>query len=180
LETESAPEQGASHSEGVPLPSNSSPGSTQQNHEAEEDPTHAESTSVSQTQVTSGRSCIDEPIELQASQRKSAPQSPYTTELTTEMLNAPSAAFGDATTSAPPASEAVVNLNLADILDFLQQYHQDCPNLQMACPISGVPLPSIDIQFTSNPELSMKITFSIRLCEWLIQHVMKERDTVMR
>jgi hypothetical protein len=32
---------------------------------------------------------------------------------------------------------------------------------------------------SSNPELSMKITFSVRLCEWLIRHVMKGGDTVM-
>jgi len=134
----------------------------------EEGVTHAESTSA---QITS------EPIELQASQRKSAPQSPYTTELTTEVLNAPSAA--DATTPAPPASEAVVDLNLADILAFLQKYHEVCPNLQMTCPVSGVPLPSIDIQFSSNQELSMKITFSVRLCERLIRHVMEGGDTMM-
>jgi hypothetical protein len=158
-------DQGTPHSEGVPPPNNSSPCSSQQNHEAEEDLTNVES--ISTQQVASGSLGIDEPIELQASQSE-----------TTGAPNALSVAFADATTSAPLAT---VDLKLADILSFLWQYHQFCPDLQMTCPIWGSPLPSIDIQFNSNPELGMKITLSVRLCEWLIRHVRKgKRDTVVR
>jgi hypothetical protein len=154
-------DQGTSHSEGVPPRNTSSPCSSQQNQEGEEDLTHAES--ISTQQVASGSIGIDELIELQASQSGTT--------------GAPNVAFADATTSVPLAT---VDLKLAEILSFLWQYHEFCPDLQMACPIWGSPLPSIDIQFNSNPELSMKITLSLRLCEWLMKHVEERRATVMR
>jgi hypothetical protein len=116
---------------------------------------------------------LDESTEQRASRRESA----FSLENTT-VLNVPSATFPNAAAPAPPAKEpskAVLYLSLVDFLSFMQKHQQICPNLQMTCPVSGVPLPSIDIQFGSTPELSVKVTFSLRLCEKLIQHVMEGR-----
>jgi len=73
----------------------------------------------------------------------------------------------------PPQS--VLDLKIADLLNFLQQYQTSCPNLQMICPLSGVPLPSIDIKLESSVGLSAKIEFSLGLSKALMQYVLASR-----
>jgi hypothetical protein len=89
----------------------------------------------------------------------------FMTVLTTVVLNAPASPSNE-------LEQSVLPLNLSDILGFLQQFREICPGLQMTCPLSGVPLPSIDINFTSSPEYYAKITLSHRLSHGLLQYVM--------
>jgi len=144
----------------------------------------------SEAQISTEALGIYESIGVQESQRGSAVSSEIQimrgsslsssqnmTKLTIAIaLSTPS--FSDTAAPAPPAnkpSEAVLDLTLADIISFLQQYQESCPTLRMACPHSGVPLPSIDVPFVSSPELSATLTLSIRLSQSLIKHVMKGR-----
>ncbi|KAL2041527.1 hypothetical protein N7G274_005909 [Stereocaulon virgatum] len=46
--------------------------------------------------------------------------------------------------------QMVLDLKLSDLLIFLQQYEASCPNLQMICPVLGVPLPSIIVRQDSS------------------------------
>ena len=64
-----------------------------------------------------------------------------------------------------PKRVAVVDLELEDLLDFLRQYEGACSRLQMVCPYSGYPLPSITIQIDESP--SVKVDLSLRMCERL-------------
>jgi len=74
------------------------------------------------------------------------------------------------------SSETVLNLKFTDLLGFLQQHGSSHASLQMTCPFSGVPLPSIYIDLESTLGLSGKLEFSIRLSEALVQYMRVSRS----
>jgi len=71
--------------------------------------------------------------------------------------------------------QSVLDLKITDLLSFLHQYQANCPNLQMICPLFGVPLPYIDIKLDSSPESSARIELSLRLSEALVKHMLASR-----
>ena len=84
----------------------------------------------------------------------------------------------NATIPAPPVNQplqSVLDLKITDLLSFLHQYEASCPNLQMTCPLYGIPLPSIDIELDSSLGLSAKIEFSLRSSEALVNYMLVSR-----
>ncbi len=67
--------------------------------------------------------------------------------------------------------QVVLDLKLTDFLDFLRTHEATCPNIQMICPVLGVPLPSININLNTSIEYSANVQVSLRLSEALIQYV---------
>lgn len=86
---------------------------------------------------------------------------------------------GDDTTSPPlprdQPLQSVLDLKITDLLGFLHQYEASCPNLQMTCPLFGIPLPSIDIELDSSLKMSAKIEFSLPLSEALVRRMLVSR-----
>jgi len=68
----------------------------------------------------------------------------------------------------------VLDLKLSDLLSFLQQHETSCPNLQMMCPVLGVPLPSITIGLNSLDGYA-KVELSLRTSEALMKHMLGSR-----
>ena len=84
----------------------------------------------------------------------------------------------NATIPAPPVNQplqSVLDLKITDLLQFLHQYEASCPNLQMTCPLFGIPLPSIDIELDSSLGLSVKIELSLRSSEALVKYMLVSR-----
>ena len=71
--------------------------------------------------------------------------------------------------------QSVLGLKITHLLGFLQQYEASCPDLQMICPLFGVPFPSIDVELDSSLGLSAKIEFSLRSSKALMQYVLASR-----
>lgn len=67
----------------------------------------------------------------------------------------------------PPAT---VHLTFAQLFGFLQNQASSA-NLQMICPLSGQPLPSIDLKLDSSVGKSARVEFSLRASEALIEYI---------
>jgi hypothetical protein len=65
-----------------------------------------------------------------------------------------------------------LDLKFSDLINFLQEHQPSCPNLQMRCPLYGMPSPSIEIKSQSAAGLNVKIDFSLQSCEALIRFVL--------
>ncbi|PWY91866.1 hypothetical protein BO94DRAFT_622654 [Aspergillus sclerotioniger CBS 115572] len=70
---------------------------------------------------------------------------------------------GQASPTPPPT---IVYFTIPELFNFFQS-KASSPNLQMTCPISGQPLPTIEIDLNGR---SAKIEFSLRASQALIQH----------
>ena len=51
------------------------------------------------------------------------------------------------------------------LLNFLRQYEETCPDLQLVCPWAGEPLPSIDANI--GPEMSLHVDLSYQMASAL-------------
>lgn len=70
---------------------------------------------------------------------------------------------------------SVLDLKITVLLSFLEQYQASCPDLQMICPLSGVPSPFIEIKSDSSLELDAKIEFSLQSSKTLMEYIFASR-----
>jgi len=70
---------------------------------------------------------------------------------------------------APPDNQTThyLELDFTDLLDFLLQYKEFCPDIIMVCPYNAEPLPHIEVPFSSS--MKAKIEMSIPLGEALLR-----------
>jgi len=72
-------------------------------------------------------------------------------------------------------SQMALDLKITDLLSFLQRYQASCPNLRMICPLSGVPLPYININMDQSLEMRATMEFSLRLTEAFMKDILASR-----
>lgn len=75
--------------------------------------------------------------------------------------------------SGPHHGSVSLGLRVRDLANFLQEYQELDKTLQMECPLSGDPLPSICISFDQSAESMARIEFSQPLATVFIQYVMQ-------
>ena len=64
--------------------------------------------------------------------------------------------------------QSIIELQLSDLLGFLEQYRDSCSNLQMICSWNGVPLPYINLVLDNSLAIEGRIELSLRFSEYLI------------
>jgi len=69
-----------------------------------------------------------------------------------------------------------LRLKLSKLLEFLQGQTPDDPELQMICPLLGIPLPHINIQSVSAAGVNVRIELSLKSSEALIRFVLRADD----
>lgn len=77
-------------------------------------------------------------------------------------------------------SQMALDLTMTDLLRFLQQYQVNCPNLQMICPLSGVPLPYIIIDLDQSLEMKATMEFTLQLGRALVKYMLASRATAAK
>jgi hypothetical protein len=69
-----------------------------------------------------------------------------------------------------------LDLKFLDFIQFLERYSSSDMELQMICPVYGIPLPYIIIESRSSTALSVKVEFSLKSSKDLIRYVLRARE----
>lgn len=79
-----------------------------------------------------------------------------------------------------PTQDVPVEVRGVDLFRYLGQKYGESETVQIKCPFSGKPLPSVKIAFGSSDELYVKMEFSVQLCGAIVEHVRAAEDKVLR
>jgi len=69
-----------------------------------------------------------------------------------------------------------LDLKFSDFMQFLERNSSSGMELQMICPVYGIPLPYIIIESGSSAALKVKVEFSLKSSKDLIRYVLKARE----